>query len=86
MFALEKKQLYIVQEPLRKNRSCQSYRWKQVLLCEDKQPLIEILNAQSSPRDWRVIPLGDSADGGERDGSNTDQCSAENSAASSAKQ
>lgn len=63
MFALEKKQLHIVKEPLRKNCSCQSYRWKQVLICAEKEPLLEILNAQANPKDWRVIPLGDSANG-----------------------
>lgn len=29
MYALEYKQLYIPREALTKNRTCQSYRWKQ---------------------------------------------------------
>ena len=34
MYALEYKQLYIPREALTKNRTCQSYRWKQYAVCE----------------------------------------------------
>lgn len=42
MFMLERAELYIVPEPLTKNRTCQTTRWKQVAMCADKEPLIEM--------------------------------------------
>ena len=63
MYILEYKQLYIVPEPLRKNRCCQSYRWKQACICEDPAPLEAIRAAKQHPEDWRVVPDGRSAAG-----------------------
>lgn len=54
MFVLEYKQLYIVKEPLRKNCCCQSYRWKQYVMCETREPLEEILNNQKDKSGWRI--------------------------------
>lgn len=54
MFVLEYKQLHIVKEPMRKNRTCQSYRWKQYAMCEDRQPLQDIINKQPRPEEWRI--------------------------------
>lgn len=59
MFILEYKQLYIVPEPLRKNRCCQSYRWKQYAMCEDREPLEEILLKQERKKNWRITTTAD---------------------------
>ena len=61
MYLLEYKELYIVPEPMIKNRTSQSYRWKQAAICEDKQNLEAIRAAKKHPEDWRVEPLGNSA-------------------------
>ena len=61
MYALEYKELYIVPEPMTKNRTCQSYRWKQAAICEDKETLEAIRATKKHPEDWRVEPLGNSA-------------------------
>ena len=62
MYALEYKVLYIVKTELTKNRTCQSYRWKQVAICEERKPLDEIIGAKAHPQDWRVEPLADSVE------------------------
>ena len=41
MYILYHKQSYIVKEPLAKNRTCQTWRRKQIAMCEDKEPLEE---------------------------------------------
>ena len=61
MYALEYKQLYIVPEPLTKNRTCQSYRWKQYAVCDALAPLEQIRARQRRPDEWRILPMGDSA-------------------------
>ena len=62
MYVLERKQLYIVPEPMLKNRTCQSYRWKQIALCEDAAPLEKMLNSKKHREDYRIIPLADSVE------------------------
>lgn len=57
MYLLEYKQLYIAKTELNKNRTCQSYRWKQYAICEDKEPLEQIKNAQNRPENWRITKL-----------------------------
>ena len=57
MFALEYKEFYIVPEEITKNRTCQSYRWKQYAISEDKDALEAIRVAQKRPDDWRVIEM-----------------------------
>lgn len=54
MFVLEYKQLHIVKEALTKNRCCQSYRWKQYAMCEERKPLQDIIDSQSRPQEWRI--------------------------------
>ena len=54
MFVLEYKELYIVPEPLTKNRTCQSYRWKQLAMSEDRQSLQEIIDKQIHRDKWRI--------------------------------
>lgn len=54
MFVLEYKQLYIVKEPMRKNCTTQSYRWKQYAVCEEREPLQAIIDKQMRPDEWRI--------------------------------
>lgn len=56
MYVLEYKSLYIPHEELTKNRTFQSYRWKQYAVCEERGPLEQIRAAQKRPKDWRIIP------------------------------
>lgn len=53
-YCLEQKVLYIVQEPLRKNRTHQTYRWQQIALCEEKQPLQDYIDKQDFPNNFRI--------------------------------
>lgn len=57
MYVLEYKRLYIVPEPLRKNRTCQSYRWKQLCISEDRDALQEIVDAQKHPDEWQIVEM-----------------------------
>ena len=54
MFVLEYKELYIVPEPLRKNRCCQSYRWKQYAIADDRETLQKIIDRKERPEDWHI--------------------------------
>ena len=42
-YTLEYAEFYVVPEPLTKNRTCQSYRWKQLAMCNELEPLEEML-------------------------------------------
>lgn len=53
MFFLERAELYIVPEPMTKNRTHQTTRWKQVAMCEDKEPLIEYKRLHETPG-WKL--------------------------------
>lgn len=55
MFALYYKELYIVKEPLTKNCTCQSWRAKQLAICEEIEPLKNYINNQN---DIKVIRSG----------------------------
>ena len=55
MYVLEYKLLYIPREELTKNRTFQSYRWKQYAVCEERGPLEQIRSAQKRPEEWRII-------------------------------
>ena len=57
MFVLEYKHMYIAPTEMMKNRTCQSYRWKQFAICEDIAPLKKILTGQKRPEDWRISEL-----------------------------
>ena len=46
MFALYYKELYIVKEPMRQNCTCQSWRGKQIAMCEEEKPLQDYINRQ----------------------------------------
>ncbi len=43
MFFLCRKELHIVKEPLTKNRTCQTWREKQICACTVREPLEEII-------------------------------------------
>lgn len=58
MFMLEYKQLYIVPESKRKNRTCQSYRWKQLAMCEEEKPLQDYIDNQSDQTNYRIVKQG----------------------------
>lgn len=49
MYILYHKELYIVKEPLRKNCCCQSWRGKQIAMCESEKPLQEWIEKQKHP-------------------------------------
>ncbi len=57
MYILEYKQLYIPREELTKNRTFQGFRWKQYAMCEEREPLEHIMNAQKRPESWRISKL-----------------------------
>lgn len=57
MFLLERNELYIVKEPMTKNRSCQSYRWRQCALCESKEELQQIIDNSKKPEKYRITEL-----------------------------
>lgn len=46
MFILYWKEFHIVKEPLRKNCTCQTWRGKQVAMCDTKEPLEEYIKQQ----------------------------------------
>lgn len=60
MYVLEYKELYIVPDPLTKNRTCQSYRWKQAAICAEQEPLEQLRRSKRRPDEWRVEPMADS--------------------------
>ena len=57
MFLLEIKQTHIVKEPQRKNCTHQTCRWKQIALCEERQPLQNIIDNDKTPDNWRITQL-----------------------------
>ena len=57
MYVLEYKQLHIVKEPMRKNCTTQSYRWKQCAICEEREPLQAIIDKQIRHDKWRIEEL-----------------------------
>ena len=46
MYILYYKQLHIVKEPMRQNCTCQSYRGKQLAMCEEEKPLRDYIERQ----------------------------------------
>lgn len=64
IYALEYKQLFIPREEMTKNRTCQSFRWKQYALSEDEKALKEIMGLKKDPWNWRIEPLACNYAGG----------------------
>lgn len=46
MYILYFKELHIVKEEMLKNRTCQTYRNKQIAMCEQEQPLLDYIEKQ----------------------------------------
>lgn len=49
MYILYYKELCIVKEPLTKNRTCQTWRGKQLCMCESEEPLKAYIANQTHP-------------------------------------
>lgn len=54
MYILYHKELYVVKEELTRNRTCQSWRGKQLAMCKDMEPLQEYINAQRDPERYYI--------------------------------
>lgn len=54
MFILYYKQLHIVKEPMTKNCTHQSYRGKQIAMCEDDKPLRDYIRDQEHPERYYI--------------------------------
>ena len=46
MYILYYKEFHIVREPMLKNCTCQTYRNKQIAMCEETQPLQDYIDRQ----------------------------------------
>jgi len=57
MYMLEIAEPYIVKTELTKNRTCQSYRWKQVALCEAIEPLEQIMGKYHRIINWDTLEV-----------------------------
>ena len=42
-YMLEYAEFYIIPEPILKNRTCQTYRWKQMVMSDELEPLEKML-------------------------------------------
>lgn len=54
MYILYFKELYIVKEPLTKNRTLQTYRGKQIAMCEEKEPLENMIASSRYPERYYI--------------------------------
>lgn len=54
MFALYYKELHIIQEPLAKNRTCQTWRGKQLAICEEEKPLQDYIDKQKDREKYYI--------------------------------
>lgn len=57
MYALYRKELHIVYEPITKNRTCQTWRGKQIAICEEREELQKIINAQKDKDKYFIQSL-----------------------------
>ena len=58
MFFLCRKELYIVKDPLTKNRTCQIWRERQVCACRVREPLDEMIARMTSSQQERYYVSG----------------------------
>lgn len=54
MYILYHKERYIVQEPLTKNRTHQTWRGKQIAMCDEREPLEEYAASMRHPEDYYI--------------------------------
>lgn len=57
MYALYYKELYIIPEPITKNRTCQTWRGKQIALCKEREPLENYIQNQKSKERYYIEKL-----------------------------
>lgn len=58
MYALIYKERYIVKEPMRKNCTCQTWRGKQLALCEEEKPLQDYIDKQPDKENYYIEKQG----------------------------
>ena len=54
MYILYYKQMHIVKEPILKNCTAQTWRRKQLAMCEEEKPLRDWINQQKHPERYYV--------------------------------
>ena len=54
MYILYRKELYIVKEELTKNRTRQTWRGKQIAMCEEEKPLQEWVRSQKDQDSYYI--------------------------------
>lgn len=54
MYILYYKQLHIVKENMRQNCTCQSYRNKQIAMCDEEKPLQDYIDKQKDKSRWFI--------------------------------
>ena len=54
MFVLERKQLYIPRENLTKNRCFQGFRWKQLVMCEERDSLEKMI-PHGKEKEYQIV-------------------------------
>ena len=54
MFIMYYKELCIVKEPMTKNRTCQTWRGKQIAMCEEEAPLLDYIRQQKEPEKYYI--------------------------------
>jgi hypothetical protein len=54
MYILYQRVLHIIQEPLLKNRCHQTWRGKQLYMCESKEPLQEFIDRQDHKEQYYI--------------------------------
>lgn len=57
MYALYYKEPYIVKETATKNRTCQTWRGKQLAICEEEKPLQEYIDNQERKEKYYIEKL-----------------------------
>ena len=54
MFILYHKELYIIKEPLTKNCTCQTWRGKQIAMCDSKEELEKYRQTMKHPENYYI--------------------------------
>lgn len=59
MYVLFYKELYIIPEPLTKNRTCQTWRGKQIAMCKEEKPLQDFIDKQEHKENYYIEKFPD---------------------------
>lgn len=54
MYILYFKELYMVKEPMLKNNTCQTWRGKQIAMCDEIEPLQNYISLQKYPERYYI--------------------------------